>query len=165
MAKKFSINFNTLFTFFLIVTLMIILYNFYINSSISMSNYYSQLTDKWIEEVTINRNPRAVANLFCEDATLVATVSTKLRKGKQIEEYFNFFTSLPGIKVLNRKYNLSKINNNYFINTALITWYWDGLDEPLVVRMSFIFKNDCIFQLHASVLPEKPHELYAITNN
>ena len=86
-----------------------------------MSNYYSQLTDKWIKEVTINRNPRDVANLFCEDATLVATVSTKLRKGKQIEEYFNFFTSLPEIKVLNRKYNLSKINNNYFINTALIT--------------------------------------------
>ena len=165
MAKKFSINFNSLFTFFLIVTLFTILYNFYINSSFSMSNYYSQLTDKWIEEVTINRNPIAVANLFCEDATLVATVSTKLRKGKQIEEYFNFFTSLPGIKVLNRKYNLSKINNNYFINTALITWYWEGLDEPLVVRMSFIFKNDCIFQLHASVLPEKPDELYAITNN
>ena len=122
-----------------------------------MSNYYSQLTDKWIKEVTINRNPRAIANLFCDDATL--------RKGKQIEEYFNFFTSLPGIKVLNRKYNLSKISNNYFINTALITWYWEGLDEPLIVRMSFIFKNDCIFQLHASVLPEKPDELYGISDN
>ena len=117
MAKKFSINFNNLFTFFLIVTLIIILYNFYINSSFSMSNYYSQLTDKWIKEVTINRNPRAVANLFCDDATL------------------------PGIKVLNRKYNLSKISNNYFINTALITWYWEGLDEPLVVRMSFYIQK------------------------
>ena len=120
-----------------------------------MSNYYSQLTDKWIKEVTINRNPRAVAKLFCKDLTLVATVSTKLRKGKQIEEYFNFFTNLPGIKVLNRKYNLSKIYNNYFINTALITWYWEGLDEPLVVRMSFIFKNDCIFQLHGVSITRK----------
>lgn len=165
MAKNFQFNFNKLFIFFLIITGILIIYKFFINSTFVMSNYYSQLTDKWIKEVTINRNPRAVANLFCEDATLVATVSTKLRKGKQIEEYFNFFTSLPGIKVLNRKYNLAKINNNYFINTALITWYWEGLDEPLVVRMSFIFKYDCIFQLHASVLPEKPDELYAITNN
>jgi len=151
--------------FFLIILSIIFLYNFYINSHFGMSNYYSKLTDKWIKEVTINRNPRAVANLFCEDASLVATVSTKLRTGKQIEEYFHFFTSLPGIKVLNRKYNLSKINNNYFINTALITWYWEGLDEPLPVRMSFIFKNDCIFQLHASILPDKPDELYAISNN
>ena len=98
MAKKFSINFNNLFVFILIIVSIIILYKFFINTPFTMSNYYSQLTDKWIKEVTINRNPRAVANLFCEDATLVATVSTKLRKGKQIEEYFNFFTSLPGIK-------------------------------------------------------------------
>ncbi len=62
----------------------------------------------------------------------------------RIKEYFKFFTSLPGIKVLNREYNMSKINNNYFINTAMITWYWEGLDKPLVVRMSFIYKNDCI---------------------
>lgn len=165
MAKNFQLNFSKLFTFFLIITGILIIYKFFIKSTFVMSNYYSQLTDRWIKEVTINRNPQAVANLFCNDGTLVATVSTKLRKGKQIEEYFKFFTSLPGIKVLNRKYNLSKINNNYFINTALITWYWEGLDEPLLVRMSFIFKNDCIFQLHASVLPEKPDELYAITNN
>jgi hypothetical protein len=165
MAKKKLFNFNNILLVLLLVFIIFVIYQNFYNSSQNMSNYYSQLTDKWIKEVTINRNPTAVANLFCKDATLVATVSTKLRKGKQIKEYFKFFTSLPGIKVLNREYNISKINNNYFINTAMITWYWEGLDKPLVVRMSFVYKNDCIFQLHASAMPEKPDELYAITNN
>lgn len=42
MAKKFLIIFNKLFNCRI---------NFYINSSFTISNYYSQLTDKWINKL------------------------------------------------------------------------------------------------------------------
>ena len=41
---------------------------------------------------------------------------------------------------------------NVYINTAFVTWKWDGLDEPIIARMSFILRNNCIYQLHSSAL-------------
>ena len=126
------------------------------------NNYYnllthqdiSNLTDKWIYEVTINNSPENIQTLFCKDGSLVGTVSKVIRTGEDIKFYFNYFSKLPGIKVINKKYNIMKITNNVFLNTAFITWKWDALKEPVTARMTFIYRDKCIFQLHSSVLPE-----------
>ena len=124
----------------------------------------ARLTDNWINEVTVNHDPVAISKLFCPDGNLVGTVSQVKRTGKDIEAYFDYFAKLPGIQVLKRKYNISKVTNNVFINTAFITWSWDGLPEPVTARMTFIFRDDCIFQLHSSKLPSLNDDLYEISH-
>ena len=114
----------------------------------------SDLTDDWIYEVVVNHNPQKVANLFCKDGNLVGTVSQTIRRDGDIKKYFDYFAKLPGIKVLSKTYNIDKISRNVYLNTAFIEWTWDGLAEPLTARMSFLYKNKCIFQLHSSSLPE-----------
>ena len=58
-----------------------------------------------------------------------------------------------------------KITNNVFVNTAFITWYWDRLEQPITARMTFIFRDKCIFQLHSSVLPEINQNLLNISGS
>lgn len=156
-------NYNILIIL-VIILLCIIIYLLYKNYYSSLTNQdISTLTDKWIYEVTINNNPENIQNLFCKDGSLVGTVSRVIRKGNDIKSYFNFFSKLPGIKVLNREYNIMKITNNVFLNTSFITWSWDGLKTPIVARMSFIYKDQCIFQLHSSSLPDINNDLYRIS--
>ena len=114
----------------------------------------SDLTNKWIHEVTETHNPKAIANLFCKDGNLVGTVSQTIRHGKEIEAYFDYFANKPGVKVVSKTYQIDKISRNVFLNTAFIDWMWDGLKQPLTARMTFIYKNKCIFQLHSSALPD-----------
>jgi len=123
----------------------------------------ANLTDKWINIVTKKNDPKAVAKMFCRDGNLVATVSQIIRKGDNIRKYFDFFAKLPEIEVKDRKYSISKITPDVYVNTAFITWKWKGLDEPIVVRMTFVFRNKCIFQLHASALPELNESLKKIS--
>lgn len=121
-------------------------------------------TDKWIEEVTVNNNPNNIYNLFCLEGSLLGTVSQEKRKGEDILKYFDYFAHLPNIQVISKKYNISKVTNNVFINTAYIKWMWSGLSEPVEARMSFVFRDKCIFQLHSSKLPEKNEKLLEISN-
>jgi len=123
----------------------------------------ANLTDKWINNVTKKNDPKTVAKMFCRDGNLVATVSQIIRKGDNIRKYFDFFAKLPEIEVKDRKYSISKITPDVYVNTAFITWKWKGLDEPIVVRMTFVFRNKCIFQLHASALPELNESLKKIS--
>ena len=53
--------------------------------------------------------------------------------------------------------------SNIYTNTALITWKWNN-QEPVVARMTFIFKGNCIMQLHSSQLPDPPEELTRLKN-
>ena len=73
---------------------------------------------------------------------------------QDIKLYFDFFVKLPGIKVISRHYNISKVTSNVYLNTAFISWIWEGLERPIIARMSFVFRDNCIFQLHSSKLPE-----------
>lgn len=141
---------------------------------ISMSIYNSKktvitgknienLTNVWINAVTKKNNPAEVAKLFCSDANLVGTVSQIKRRGDDIKKYFDYFAKLPGIQVINKKYNISKITSNVYLNTAFITWSWDGLEEPITARMTFIFRDKCIFQLHSSALPDLNKDLLKIS--
>ncbi len=114
----------------------------------------AKLTDMWIDKVTKKNDPKAVAKMFCKDGNLVATVSQVIREGDNIRKYFDFFAKLPEIEVKDKKYSISKITPDVYVNTAFITWKWKGLTKPIVVRMTFVFRNKCIFQLHASVVPE-----------
>jgi len=149
--KNIFLNYNILyFILFCIITYFI--YNNYYN--LLTHQDISNLTDKWIYEVTIINSPENIQTLFCKDGSLVGTVSKVIRTGEDIKFYFNYFSKLPGIKVVNKKYNIMKITNNVFLNTAFITWKWDSLKEPVTARMTFIYRDKCIFQLHSSVLPE-----------
>jgi hypothetical protein len=127
------------------------------------TNEITKLTDAWIKEVTVNRNPDAISKLFCSDGNLVGTVSQVKRRGQDIKKYFDYFAKLPGIQVINKKYNISKITSNVYLNTAFITWSWDGLEEPITARMTFIFRDKCIFQLHSSALPDLNKDLLKIS--
>ena len=141
----------------IILIILIILGIFYIFSrlfSLNSPQNISNLTNLWIKEVTVNHDPEAIYKLFCPDGTLVGTVSQSLRKNKEIKGYFEYFAKLPGIKVLDKKFNIQKITNNVYLNTAFITWTWDSLEEPIIARMSFIYRDNCIFQLHSSALPD-----------
>jgi hypothetical protein len=113
-----------------------------------------ELTDKWIEEVVVNHSPTGIAKLFCNDAILLGTVSQTIRKGSEITDYFEYFANLPGIEVVSKEYKISKVTNNVYINTAFITWKWDSIPEPITARMTFVYRENCIFQLHSSSLPE-----------
>lgn len=117
----------------------------------------------WIREVTVNHNPEAIYKMFCEGGSLVGTVSQVKRKGNDIKKYFDYFAKLPGIKVLHKKYNITKVTNDVFINTAFVTWKWNSINEPIIARMTFVYKNNCTFQLHSSKLPDTNQKLLQIS--
>ena len=123
----------------------------------------SNLTDHWCKEVSEKNDPAAIARLFCPDGNLVGTVSQIKRTGAEIQAYFDYFAKLPGLKIIKKKYNISHVEKNVYINTAFITWSWKGLKNPIVARMTFVFRGDCIFQLHSSALPELHENLKKIS--
>ena len=127
-------------------------------------NDISTLTDAWIEQVTVKNSPEGATQMFCPDGTLIGTVSQAKFTGVDIKKYFDFFAKKHGIEVLNKEYNVSKVAPDVYINTAFITWFWSGLNEPIVARMTFVFREKCLFQLHSSVLPEVNDELFDISN-
>lgn len=141
--------------FFGFVLLLIISLVFFSNIENDVNfQKISNITDEWIKNITVRKNPNKVANTFCNNAKLIDLVSKIIRRGVDIEEYFNFFVNLQNIKVLERNYNIQKITNNVYVNTAFLKWYWDGLVKPVIIRMTFVFKNNCILQLTADELPE-----------
>ena len=148
------------------ITIILILLLTFINNTIYSvnKNDIKKLTDKWCHEVTINHNTTNIAKLFCKDATLLGTVSQIKRRGYDIKNYFNYFAKLPNIKIISKEYNISKITSNVYVNSAFISWHWDGLKNPIIARMTFIYRNKCIFQLHSSGLPELNYQLLSITN-
>lgn len=152
---KFKMKKNMLYLFVILFAIVVIylIYNRTNESSIV------KLTDLWIYNVTQKNDPSAVYNMFCSDGNLVGTVSQTIRRGSGILDYFHFFAKLPNIEVINKKYTINKVTSNVYINTAFVTWKWDGLDEPIIARMSFIFRNNCIYQLHSSSLPEVNDDL------
>jgi hypothetical protein len=115
----------------------------------------AKLTDLWIKEVSINHDPSAVTKLFCPRAKLIGTFS-KINRNKDddIKEYFRYFAKLKGLRVLSKVYNIQQLDSRVFVNTVEIKWMWDALDKPNITRMTFIYRDGCIFQLHSSVLPE-----------
>lgn len=122
------------------------------------------LTDEWINQVTIKNSSEGVAKMFCPDGNLIGTVSKMERTGLDIKKYFDIFVTKPGITVLDKKYNIARLGPGVFINTAFITWFWSGLNEPVTARMTFVFREKCLFQLHSSVWPEVNDELFDISN-
>lgn len=122
------------------------------------------LTDLWIKEVTLNHDPVAIQDLFCSDGNLVGTVSQVKRTGDDIGRYFDYFAKLDGIEVVSKKYNISRVTNDVYVNTAFITWNWDSLDAPITARMTFLYRGNCIFQLHSSALPDLNEDLKDISN-
>lgn len=122
-----------------------------------------ELTDEWCDAVTTG-TPADTANLFCEKSILIGTVSQTIRDTEEsIQAYFDYFMGLPGLQILERNYNITRINSTTYVNNAFITWVYDGV-EPFVARMTFVYEYTsrkwCLFLLHSSVLPDRVDELF-----
>jgi hypothetical protein len=124
-------------------------------------------TASWMNAVKVANKPRLATSHFCADGILLGTVSQTLRKGAEeggaIEQYFDFFARLPGIDVKDAGHTVDKVTKDVFVNNARVQWKYDSAPEPLVARMTFVYRhsdeykeNDgwCIFELHSSGLPE-----------
>lgn len=122
----------------------------------------SKLTDAFLDAVQ-RHQPLEVARLFCREAVLWGTVSKIRREGADIERYFEYFANLPNIRVVSKDYAVAAIEDDVEINNALVTWTWDGLEKPVQARMTFVVKDQCIFELHSSALPEKNEKLHKIS--
>lgn len=59
--------------------------------------------------------------MFCPDGNSVGAVSTRIRQGAAIEQYFDYFANLPGIVVLDADYLVSRATDDVYLNTAFIT--------------------------------------------
>jgi hypothetical protein len=116
------------------------------------------LTNLWCASVT-NQDVDGVVKLFDKKATLVGTVSQIIRKDQDIRLYFNYFCNLPGLKIIDKQDNIQQIDSNTTINVAYITWMWDGLKDPIVARMTFVYNNNVLVHLHSSKLPELNSDL------
>ena len=140
----------------ILISIIVLIYLIYKVSDIS------KFTDEWIRLVTVEKSPSKIANHFCKNGILFGTVSRTLRQGRgPIKNYFDFFAKLPGLKVLNKTYNISRITPGVFVNNAFITWKYDGAD-PIVARMTFIYRYGCLFELHSSALPDLNTDLKSI---
>ena len=159
MQKLLTLNINEILIIIIII-LFIITYKSYL--PITKSDIYDA-TDNWINAVTVNHDPDKIMKLFCKDGNLLGTVSQVKRKGKDIKLYFDYFAKLPNIKVISKRYDITKVTSNVFINTAFITWMWDGLEKPIIARMTFVFRDLCIYQLHSSALPTLNESLLKIS--
>ena len=77
----------------------------------------------------------AVYKLFCGDGNLIGTVLQVKRTGEDIKKYFDYFSKLPGISVVEKKYNISRVSADVYVNTAFITCKWNAVQTPVVARM------------------------------
>ena len=121
-----------------------------------------EITNKFLTNVG-NNKPKDEANLFYDNAVLIATVSQIKRTKQDIEKYFDYFANLPNIHVIEKDFNIIKVSNNVYINNAFVKLSWDNLVEPVIARMTFIIKGNCILQLHSSGLPDFNENLYKIS--
>jgi hypothetical protein len=150
---------------FVTVLLAVYTYYLYIQPKAVTEKDIAHITDEWLEAITVHHDPEMIYSMFCPDGNLVGTVSQMKRKGRDIKNYFEYFSKLQGIRVLSKQYNISRVSADVFLNTAFITWKWDGLNEPVVARMTFLFRDRCIFQLHSSKLPETNTKLIEVSGN
>ena len=117
--------------------------------------WFKHLIDKFYEAVN-NHNAQEVSDLFCKDAIVLGRGSQKTRVNrKSIKEYFNFFANLEGIKILSKSYNIKKISNNAYVNNAIIKLHSNFSKNPIMARMTFVIKNNCIYLLHSSEIPKQ----------
>ena len=141
------------------VLLGVLLFFVFKISSCTNESFSNNTLKNWFNGVTVQHDSKAVASLFSDDATLVGTVSQKVRTGDQIEQYFDYFVNLPNISAKPLKSHLTNVTDDVYLNTLFVEWNWDGLEEPVVARMTFLFKKDKIYLLHSSALPDRPDEL------
>jgi hypothetical protein len=157
MVRKF--NLTAPLVILVIIFCGIIAIQSFANLSGQGTEHIANLTDNWINAVTVKNNAQYIASLFCKDANLFGSISQTNRTGTSIAHYFNYFANIPGLQVLDRKYHIRQIANNVYLNSALVTWKWDAIKEPVLVRMSFLFKGNCITHLHGCGLPELHEDL------
>lgn len=144
-----------MFIMILIILLVIYLCKDYIIIE-NFTNYESDittLTDNWLDDIIVNKDLDKVYKQFCSDSTFIGNVTSIKKSGEDIKNYFDYFIKLPGLNIVKKKYNIMKISDNIYTNTAYITWTWDDINEPLNTKIILTFKNKCIYQIHSDALP------------
>lgn len=137
-----------------LITILSILLSLYKYLTRVTKENIKELTDKWCDLVTECNNSEEITKMFSHNGNLIETSSNVKCKHRDIKLYFDYFVNLPNIQILSKEYNIYKVTDNVFINSALITWQWDGLEKPVVARITFIFRDRKIFQCHSSNLLE-----------
>ena len=116
------------------------------------------LFQSWATAVTVNKDPELVTSKFTKDGELYATDSSFFRKGYfEIKEYFEYFTSIPGLRVEDYIVkSISKLNENIYalnVSVKLSSLNENNQRENRYARQTFIFKNNLISLLHSSTTP------------
>lgn len=125
----------------------------------NLRNKIANLTDEWIKQTTSKSMGK-----FCGDAVLLGTVSRVIRKDKDVEKYFDYFSNLPNLRALKKNYEISKISDNVYMNNAIIEWSWGtNIKSKVLARMTFVFRGNCIVLLHSSKLPQYNADLFKVS--
>ena len=104
-------------------------------------------------------DPETATSLFSDDAILLATISSKFRKGSEdILEYFKYFLNISDLKPSKPEmYNTQILADNlYLVNVFVKFTFTENSKKTIINRMSFIveYKNDYKIKfLHASPSP------------
>lgn len=121
-----------------------------------MDKIAKQLFDKWNKALLVS--PKAVANLYTDDAILLGTINGKFRKGKkEIEGYFKLFCPLIPVGKITKNGTLGdeKIFTHFGHYTFIL-----ASKEVINARFTFIYKKDKltgeykIIHHHSSRIPE-----------
>jgi hypothetical protein len=121
-----------------------------------------RLTKNFLNQVEVSKGRKdeveKIRKMFSADGVLLGTMSKMIRTEDDINEYFEWFTKLPKLKVKEAKYNIVKVTDDVYINNAFVQWNMDK-QQPVKARMTFIFRKNKIVELHSSKLPTPPKEL------
>ena len=106
-----------------------------------------------------SRDPNTVADVFCENATLTATVSQEFRIGRdQIYSYFDYFARQNNSINSVCPQVIQLVGPMYMANIA-VNLSSNGAENCL--RMSFVVDTDaqCVQNLYSSQFPNNPEAL------
>mmetsp|Transcript_11841 Transcript_11841/g.17651 ORF Transcript_11841/g.17651 Transcript_11841/m.17651 type:complete len:256 (-) Transcript_11841:74-841(-) len=122
------------------------------------------ILSSWDNAVSVENDAGKVADLFCNDGVLVATVSDHLRTARnEIKSYFEYF-AVKGNKPVAKCSFISRNANNVFTDERTVQWNLQG--NIVCARMSFVVErrngNMCIQSLHSSLFPVEPEGLVNI---
>jgi hypothetical protein len=121
-----------------------------------------RLTKNFLNQVEVSKGRKdeveKIRKMFSADGVLIGTMSKMIRTENDINDYFEWFTKLPKLKIKEAKYNIVKVTDDVYINNAFVQWNMDK-QQPVKARMTFIFRKNKIVELHSSKLPKPPKEL------
>lgn len=107
------------------------------------------------------REPKAIANLYDEEAVLLATFSDKLDSPEEILAYFEGLTKNEGLRVRFDEVETKSFGPKSAASSGLYTFAYekDGKTVEVPARFTFVYQKEKdgwkIVEHHSSTRPEK----------